>query len=86
VSPIAIVLLAAAGALLIATEWRAMSRRLGRDGRSARQRQRRKAGLRVVPSLRDDGLHDEDDFVRAVERDLAALPTIDERDLRKPKT
>jgi hypothetical protein len=48
--------------------------RLTLEGRRRRKRLRRKAALRVVESDPDD------DFAAAVERDLAALPTIDERD------
>jgi len=48
--------------------------RLTRQGRKNRKRVRRKAALRIVESDPDD------DFAAAVERDLAALPTIDDRD------
>ena len=73
-SPIAVVLLVAAVVLVGAVEWPRLSARLGVDRRRARERSRRKDRLRVVPSEPDD------DFVRAVERDLAALPTIEDRD------
>lgn len=42
-----------------------------------RQRTKRKGKLKVVPSDPDD------DFIRDVERDLAALPTIDENVRKK---
>jgi hypothetical protein len=42
--------------------------------RGPKRRGRRKSTLRIVESEPDD------DFVAAVERDLAALPTIDDRD------
>jgi len=76
VSLFAIVMLAAAVVLLIAAEWG----RVGKLGevRTRRVRQRRRSRLRVVD---DEG--PDDDFARSVERDLAALPTIDEHDAGK---
>ena len=71
-SPFAIVLLVAAVALVVAVEWPRLGRRFGVDSRRIRQRARRKDQLRVISSDSDE------EFVRAVERDLAALPTIDE--------
>jgi hypothetical protein len=68
-------LLAAAVVLLVAAEWPRLARRFGVDGRKRRDRARRKAQLRVV---RDES----DEFARDVERDLAALPTIDPRDAK----
>jgi hypothetical protein len=47
---------------------------LGSDSRRRRQRARRKASLRVV---RDN---EADEFAASVERDLANLPTIDDRE------
>jgi hypothetical protein len=44
---------------------------------SSRRRARRKSRLRVVETDPDD------DFARSVERDLAALPTIDEHEPRR---
>ena len=74
-SPFAIVLLVAAVVLLGAAEWG----RLAKFGaaRNQRQRARRKSRLRVVDTETDD------DFARSVERDLAALPTIDEHEPRR---
>jgi len=72
VSIVAIVLLVAALALLGAMEWPRVARR--RPKRSMRKR----PNLRVVPD--DD---ESDEFARSVERDLANLPTIDERDRRR---
>jgi hypothetical protein len=77
VSLFAVVLLVAAVALIVATEWRRLSSKLGFEGRRTRERARRKDRLRLLSSDRDD-----DDFVRAVERDLAALPTIDDHERR----
>jgi hypothetical protein len=76
VSVFAVVLLVAAVVLVGAAQWPAISRRVGLADRAERQRARRKSKLRVVDSAPDD------DFVRAVERDLAALPTTDEQDAR----
>jgi hypothetical protein len=73
VSPIALALLAAALVLIAATEWGWISGRLGIEGRQRRERKRRKSQLRVVRT-------ETDEFARAVERDLAALPTVDERE------
>jgi uncharacterized membrane protein YcjF (UPF0283 family) len=75
VSPFAIVLLVAALILLVAAEWTRFSK-LG-EARTRRDRARRRSRLRVV----DEG--PDDDFARSVERDLASLPTIDERDAGK---
>jgi hypothetical protein len=75
VSPFAIVLLVAAVVLLGAAEWSRLAR-LG-DARSNRKRARRKSRLHVVHGEPDD------DFARSVERDLAALPTIDEHEPKR---
>lgn len=68
----AIVLLVAAVVLLAAAEWTRFAK-IG-EVRGERKRARRKSRLRVVENDPDD------DFAASVERDLAALPTIDERD------
>ena len=75
-SPIAIVLLAAAIVIVAASEWPRLAGRFGGDGRRLRQRKRRKANLRVVHP-------DHEEFQRSVERDLASLPTIDEQDAKR---
>lgn len=72
-SPIAFALLAAAIVLLGATEWPRISGLLGIDGPSRRERKRRKSNLRVVRT-------ETDEFARSVERDLAALPTVEDRE------
>jgi hypothetical protein len=75
VSWLYIALLAAAVAVFAAAEWPRIETRLGPrlsgEARRRRQRERRKASLRVVQST------DADDFAASVERDLANLPTID---------
>ena len=79
VSLFAIVMLAAAVVLLVAAEWG----RVGKLGevRARRDRQRRRSRLRVVDEEGPD-----DYFARSVERDLAALPTIDEHDAGKTRS
>ena len=69
-SLVGVVLLAAAVALLVYAEWPRLA------GSRPKRPRRRPTHLRVVE--RDDD--DRDDFARAVERDLAKRPTIDDRD------
>jgi hypothetical protein len=76
VSVVALVLLVAAAGLLVAAEWPRLSSHLGSDGRRTRDRRRRKTNLHVVST-------ESDEFARSVERDLARLPTIDDRDIEK---
>jgi hypothetical protein len=80
VSWLYIALLALAVAIVVGAEWpRLESRlgsRLGAEARRRRERAKRKATLRVIPT-------DADDFAASVERDLARLPTIEETDHRK---
>jgi hypothetical protein len=66
-----IVLLAAAAVLVVVVEWPAVSARFGADARRRKEREQRKATLRVVTS-------DDDEFVRSVQEDLDALPTTEE--------
>jgi hypothetical protein len=73
VSLIAFVLLAAAVVLIAGTEWPRLARRTGLEPDARRARKLRKSHLRVVEA-------ENDDFAKAVERDLAALPTVDDRD------
>jgi hypothetical protein len=70
-----IVLLACAVTVLGAAEWPRLTTRIGWQGRRARSRARQKAQLRV---LRPED--DSDEFAASVERDLAQLPTINDRD------
>jgi hypothetical protein len=76
-SIVGVVLIAAAVVLLAAAEWPRLARRFGVDGRKRRERARRKSQLRIVHNETDA-----DEFARDVERDLAALPTIDPRDAK----
>ena len=66
-------MLAAALVVVIGAEWPRLSGLLGSEGRRRRDRERRKANLRVVRT-------DEEDFAESVQRDLDSLPTIEERD------
>jgi hypothetical protein len=68
-----IAVLAAALIVVVAAEWPRFRRVLGSDARRRRDRQRRKANLRVVRT-------EEDEFAESVQRDLDSLPTIEERD------
>jgi hypothetical protein len=65
-------MLAAAVVLLGVAEWPRLSQRLGLPKRA---RARKRSHLRVVDSDPDDS----DEFAKAVERDLANLPTYDPR-------
>ena len=65
-----IVLLALGVLVVVAAEWPRVSGVVGADARRRRDRERRKARLRVVT--------EDDDFVESVQRDLDALPTIEE--------
>ena len=71
-------LLVLAAALAVAVEKPRLERRFGGSGRRDRERQKRKKQLRVITP--DD---ESDEFVRSVQRDLDALPTIEERDRQK---
>ena len=71
-----IALLAVAVLLVAGAEWPRLEERFGVDSRRRRQRAKRKASLRVV---RDD---EADEFAASVERDLANLPTTEDRERR----
>jgi len=68
-----IVLLAIGVGVLVAAEWPRFERLVGADARRLREREKRRAKLRVVST-------DDDEFVRSVQADLEALPTIEERE------
>ncbi len=70
-----IALLAAAVVLVAGAEWPRLEERFGGESRRRRERARRKAKahLHVV------GDDEADEFAASVERDLANLPTIDDR-------
>jgi hypothetical protein len=68
-----IVLLALALVLVVGAEWQRVGSKVGMDARRARDRQRRKASLKLIRS-------ESEEFEESVQRDLAELPTIEERD------
>jgi hypothetical protein len=68
-----IALLALAVAVVVAAEWPRLGRIAGADARRSREREKRKAALRIVST-------DDEDFVASVQRDLEALPTIEEHE------
>jgi hypothetical protein len=76
VSWLYIALLAVAVVLVAGAEWPRLGDHFGVNSRRRRQRARRKRSLHVV---RDD---EADEFAASVERDLANLPTIDDRERR----
>jgi hypothetical protein len=76
VSWFAVVLLACAVVVLAAAEWPRFDARIGVGARRRRERSRRKKSLRVVRS-------ETEDFAASVQRDLANLPTIEEREERR---
>jgi hypothetical protein len=71
-----VALLAAAVIVVVGAEWPRLGERLGSQARARRHRARRKANLRVLRS-------ESDEFAASVERDLANLPTIEERDSKR---
>jgi hypothetical protein len=71
-----LVLLVLAAVLAVAVEKPRLDRRFGATARRDRERQKRKKQLRVVTSEDDES----EEFIRSVQRDLDALPTIEERD------
>jgi hypothetical protein len=70
-----IALLTCAVAVLVAAEWPRLTTRFGWEGRGARSRRRRKAQFKLVRAEDDP-----EEFAASVERDLAQLPTTNERD------
>ena len=69
-------LLAAALTVVVGAEWPRLSDRFGSKARARRDRARRKSELRL---LRNES----DEFAASVERDLAKLPTLEERDRKR---
>jgi hypothetical protein len=75
---VAIVLLACAVLVLVGAEWPRLSERFGAPAWAARSRRRRKERLQLIQG-QEGG---DDEFAKSVERDLANLPVIEERDDR----
>ncbi len=70
-----IVLLVLAAAVVIGAEWSRVGKLVGADARRQRERSKRKATFKVIRS-------EEEEFAESVQRDLADLPTIEEKDRR----
>lgn len=79
---VALVLLVCAVLVVVAAEWPRLSERFGLDAWHARSRRRRKQRFEVIPGEGSAG----DDFAESVERDLANLPVIGERDDRSHRS
>jgi len=79
VSWLYIALLAVAVILVAGAEWPRLGERFGVDSRRRRERARRKKNLRLVRDDRDD---EADEYAASVERDLANLPTTNDRERR----
>jgi hypothetical protein len=73
-----LVLLVLAAALALAVEKPRLEGRFGSAARRDRERRRRKKQFKVI-TPEDES----DEFIRSVQRDLDALPTIEERDRQK---
>jgi hypothetical protein len=71
-----LVLLALAVAVVFGAEWQRVTRLAGADARKERDRRKRKASLKLIRS-------EEEEFAESVQRDLADLPTIEEKDRRR---
>jgi hypothetical protein len=71
-----LILVACAIAVLVAAEWPRLSARVGPERRRRRARSRRKSQLKLVHTPDDES----DEFAASVERDLARLPTTQDRD------
>ena len=72
-----LVLVVVAAALVVAVETPRLEGRFGAEARKKRERERRKQSFRVLTPDEES-----DEFIRSVQRDLEALPTIEERDRR----
>ena len=73
-----LLLLVLAALLALAVERPRLERRFGSAGRRERDRQRRKKQFKVITPEDEN-----EEFIRSVQRDLDALPTIEERDRQK---
>ena len=73
-----LLLLVLAALLAVAVERPRLERRFGSAARRDRERQRRKKQFKVITPEDEN-----EEFIRSVQRDLDALPTIEERDRQK---
>jgi hypothetical protein len=76
VSWFAVILLACAVLVVVGAEWPRLDAKAGLGARRRRSRVRRKRSLKLIRS-------ESDDFAASVQRDLANLPTIEEREERR---
>ena len=82
---IALILLGVGVALVAAAEWPRLQERFGLEARADRQRQKRKAHLRIVtdtPEPETTPPETAEDFAASVQRDLENLPVVDPHDDR----
>lgn len=70
-----VALLACAVVVLIGAEWPRLSPKVGLEARRRRSRAKRKSQLKLLRT-------ESDKFAESVERDLAELPTTEERERR----
>ena len=70
-----VALLACAVVVLIGAEWPRLSPKVGLEARRRRERAKRKSNLKLLRT-------ESDKFAESVERDLAELPTTEERERR----
>jgi len=78
---LSVVLLGCAVGVVIGAEWPRLARNFGFEARRRRERDRRKAQLKLLRTDKEE-LDESDEFAASVQRDLSQLPTIDERDRR----
>jgi hypothetical protein len=82
VGVVAIVLIACAVVLVVGAEWPRLGGRIERRRPTRKKRARRKRDLTLVEGEGGDS----DDFAKSVERDLANLPVLGDRDGRDDRT
>jgi hypothetical protein len=80
---IAIVLLACAVLVLVGAEWPRLSERFGGRAWNARARRKQKERLKLIHGEEEEA---DEEFAKSVERDLANLPVIGERDDRSHRS
>ena len=76
---LSIALLACAVLAVIGAEWPRLARNFGFEARRRRERDRRKAQLKLLRTDEEE-LDESDEFAASVQRDLSQLPTLEERD------
>jgi hypothetical protein len=79
VSWLSIALLVCAVLAVIGAEWPRLARNFGFEARRRRDRDRRKAQLKLLRTDEEE-LDESDEFAASVQRDLERLPTIEEHD------